>query len=113
MENIILFPIPLSQIRELIREEMRFVLQEESNQVHSSQPEPNEILTIDKASQFVSLAKATIYELTSKRQIPFFKKGKKLYFSKQELQTWILEGKKKTTAEIDLEVKKYSKNKNH
>ncbi len=112
MENILLSPIPLSQMRELIRDEMRLVLQEGSIQNQSSETEQDAILSVDQAAQFVNLAKATIYELTSKRQIPFFKKGKRLYFSKQDLHAWILEGKKKTIAEIELDVVKYSKNKN-
>jgi excisionase family DNA binding protein len=112
MENILLSPIPLSQMRELIRDEMRLVMQEGFNQSKSSKTEQNEILSVDQAARFVNLAKATIYELTSKRQIPFFKKGKRLYFSKQELYAWIMEGKRKTVTEIEFDVVNYSKNKN-
>lgn len=112
MENILLSPIPLSQMRELIRDEMRLVIQEGFNQSESPKTEQNEILSVDQAARFVNLAKATIYELTSKRQIPFFKKGKRLYFSKQELYAWIMEGKRKTVTEIEFEVVNYSKNKN-
>jgi len=38
--------------------------------------------------------------LTSNRQIPFIKKGKKVYFNKGEVIAWLNEGKMKTHSEI-------------
>ena len=62
-------------------------------------------LSIDEASQFLHLAKATIYGLVCANKIPFMKQGKKLYFSKEILTRWIHEGRNKSqekiTAEID------------
>ncbi|HOZ51409.1 MAG TPA: helix-turn-helix domain-containing protein [Chitinophagaceae bacterium] len=55
-----------------------------------------------EACNFLNLAKPTIYSLTSKRKIPFIKKGKKLYFKKADLEVWLNEGKKKTTFEIEI-----------
>jgi excisionase family DNA binding protein len=60
-----------------------------------------EILTLEEASQFLNIAKQTIYGFTSKRLIPHFKRGKKLYFKKSELESWILESKKVTAKEIE------------
>lgn len=65
---------------------------------------PKDILSIDEASEFLNLAKATIYSLTSRREIPFFKTGKKLYFKRVELLAWIEAGKKKTIKESSKEV---------
>jgi excisionase family DNA binding protein len=62
-------------------------------------------MTIDEACLFLNLAKPTIYSLTSKRKIPFIKKGKKLYFKKMDLEAWLNEGKKKTFSEIEMEIK--------
>ena len=61
-------------------------------------------LNIAQASEYLNLAKQTIYGLTSTRGIPFMKRGKKLYFRRSELETWVLEGKKKTVKEIEREV---------
>ena len=61
--------------------------------------EPNdELLTIDQASKFTSLAKQTIYGYVSNRQIPFIKRAgsKRLYFSKPELREWLTAGRKST-----------------
>jgi hypothetical protein len=59
---------------------------------------------IEFASKITGLAIPTIYTKASKREIPFMKQGKKLYFSKLELLSWIKEGKKKTLSDCEKEV---------
>jgi predicted DNA-binding transcriptional regulator AlpA len=59
---------------------------------------------IDFASSITGLATATIYSKVSKSEIPYMKRGKKLYFSKQELIHWIKDGKKKTLSDLKLDV---------
>jgi len=55
-----------------------------------SSPElKDELLTIEQAADFLSLSKFTVYTLVNQRQIPFMKKSKRLYFSKDELLTWL------------------------
>ena len=61
----------------------------------------SKILTLEEASQYLSLAKQTIYGFTSKRLIPFIKKGKKLYFVKDDLEAWLMTGKKITKPQIE------------
>ena len=58
-----------------------------------------DLLTIKQASEFVNLAVPTIYTLVGRNEIPFMKPGRKLYFSRKELESWIREGRKKTTEE--------------
>lgn len=60
----------------------------------------NPILTVDEAANFLKLAKQTVYQLVSARDIPFSKKGKRLYFHRHELEQWIAEGRKQTRKEI-------------
>lgn len=67
-------------------------------------PESNQLLTIKQAGELISLSVPTIYGLVSRNEIPFSKKGKRLYFLKQELTSWIQEGRNKTSAEISAEV---------
>lgn len=52
-----------------------------------------EFMDIDKTTKYLKLARQTIYQLTSNRDIPFYKKNKKLYFKKSELVAWLKEGK--------------------
>jgi predicted DNA-binding transcriptional regulator AlpA len=46
------------------------------------------------------MATQTIYGMTSTRQIPFIKKGKRVFFNKAEIIAWLNEGKMKTRDEI-------------
>ena len=64
----------------------------------------DQIFTVDEAADFLKLAKQTIYQLVSARDIPFSKKGKRLYFQRHELEQWIAEGRKHTRKEISEEV---------
>ncbi len=62
---------------------------------------------IELAMHLTGLAKSTIYNLVSEGKIPYMKRGKKIYFSYQELITWLKEGKKKTREELIAEVDSY------
>lgn len=69
-----------------------------------------EYMSIEQTSQFLNLAVPTLYGLTSKRQIPFIKKAKKLYFIKSKLHFWLQEGNKKTRQKIEENERKNSRN---
>jgi hypothetical protein len=75
----------------------------------NNQPETDQLLTIQQTGEFIKLTPATIYGLVSKNSIPYSKKGKRLYFSKQELINWIKEGRQKTITEISNEANTFVK----
>lgn len=66
----------------------------------TSQPEADQPLTITQAGEILNLSVPTIYGLVSRSAIPHSKKGKRLYFSKQELLDWVKSGRRKTKDEI-------------
>ena len=51
------------------------------------------VLDLNEAALFTGFSVGHIYRLTSKKQIPHFKKSRKLYFKKNELEDWMLENK--------------------
>ena len=57
------------------------------------------ILTVDEAAKFLSLARQTLYGMTCKSEIPYYKVGKRLYFKQQELMDWINKHRKPTIKE--------------
>ena len=60
-----------------------------------------EVLTFDEASQFTGLSKSYLYKLTSWKQVPHFKPtGKLCFFSRTELQVWLLQNRVSTIDEI-------------
>ena len=89
LEGIILFSI-------------RKVLGEQEN--NNLGREQDIMFSIKEACLYLNLAQQTLYGFTSKREIPFIKRGKKLYFRKSELSSWLLEGKKKSKSEISKEL---------
>jgi len=57
-------------------------------------------LSVEAAAEFLNIAVSTLYGKVCRREVPVCKKGKKLYFDKGDLRTWIKSGKKKTVDEI-------------
>lgn len=49
----------------------------------------DELLTVKQVANLLSLSVPTIYGYVSRHEIPFSKRGKRLYFSKQDLMNWI------------------------
>lgn len=66
----------------------------------------SEILDIEACSILTGLKKPTIYTKTSTKSIPHYRKGKRLYFIRSEIESWILEDKRPTKNQF-----LYSKNK--
>lgn len=58
-----------------------------------------EVLNLDEAVLLTGMSKGHIYRLTSSQEIPHFKKGRKLYFKKSELEEWLLDCKVMTANE--------------
>ena len=55
----------------------------------------DELLTVQHATAYLRISASTLYQLTSRFEIPFMKRGKRLYFKKEELRQWIEEGSNK------------------
>lgn len=90
-----------------ILEKMLLMLERIETMVENLSPEnlsEDNLLTVDQTSKLVKLSVSTIYSKVSRKEIPAFKIGKRLYFSKDEITAWIKSGKIKTIAEIRDEI---------
>jgi excisionase family DNA binding protein len=105
MENLVLTQLSIPEIRQLFRQELQTFF--DSIQNKTSAPETDDLLTIQQAALFLKLSVPTLYSLVSRSSLPVSKRGKRLYFSKQELTDWIKAGRKKTQAEIQAEANAY------
>lgn len=74
-----------------------------SQKENNSKPQLD-IGPVSMASEITGLAKQTIYQLVSAGLLPNMKKGKKLYFSRLELEKWVRDGKRKTIQEMSEEI---------
>lgn len=66
------------------------------------------VLDIDEAALFTGYSVKGLYGLTSKRQIPHYKKNGKLYFKKEELVAWMTEQKILTDSEMNGKAETYT-----
>lgn len=86
------------EFKEFLKSAIKEILTEDSNHLKPSLPSA---FNIREAASFLKLKITTIYEKTSQKIIPHFKKGNKLYFYRDELDAWIKTGKVKTNSEIE------------
>ncbi len=88
------------EFKEFLKDALKETFGEKLSALKDELPE---ILDVKQAAQFLKLKLATLYEKTSRKLIPHFKKGNKLYFHLSELKQWINKGKVKTFEEIERE----------
>lgn len=106
MQAVTITQITAPELEILIENSLRKIL---SVQPSSQQPEPETLLTVQDAAQFLSLSVPTIYGLISKGELPVMKRSKRCYFSKAELINYLKAGRKKTVSEIEAEAQNFTK----
>ena len=65
--------------------------------------ETDAILNVKQAAAFLHLSVSSLYVKVCHREVPFNKRGKRLYFYKTELDEWVRKGRKKTVSELQEE----------
>ena len=50
----------------------------------------DQFLTVDETAEFLNLSVPTIYSKVSRRELPYMKRGKRLYFARKDLETCLL-----------------------
>lgn len=97
------------EFKEFLKDALKEILAEQLGAIKQQLPD---ILTVQQAADFLKVKITTLYEKTSRKLIPHFKKGNKLYFHLSELQDWIRKGKVKTHEEIESEAISFTLNNN-
>ena len=107
MEQVLTFNDLPKAVKMLTKEvsELKRLLVEKQEQPPTDQPE--QLLTIQEAAEFLSLTVPTLYSKCSKNELPYMKRSKRLYFSRIELLEYLKAGRKKSNAEIEQEAKAY------
>jgi len=67
---------------------------------HSDKGGEDRFMTIREVSEYLHLSVASVYGLTSRREIPHQKRGKRLYFLKSEIDEWLKSGRQATIDEL-------------
>lgn len=72
-----------------------------------SQTDEDELLSVQEAAEFLKLSVPTIYGKISKRQLPYLKKTRRVYFSKKDLYAYLREGRGRTAEELQAAAARY------
>ena len=65
--------------------ELKTLLLENTN----NKPDIETPIQLNEAAVFIGLTKATLYRYVKKKEVPYHKKGNRLYFFKSEISDWI------------------------
>ena len=112
MEQILTFdqlPIAVTKLTKEVSELKRLLIEK---QEQAPTDHPDQLLTIQQAAEFLRLSVPTLYSKCSKSEIPYMKRSKRLYFSREQLTEYIKEGRKLTNAEIEQQADQYLTSKN-
>ena len=61
-----------------------------------------ELLDLNQAAEYLKLKPSYIYSLTHQKKIPYYKpNGKRVYFSRAELNKWVTGSKIKSASEVE------------
>ena len=83
-------------------EELMKKLEEIENLILDQNLLQKKVLNMEEASQYLGLSVSHLYKLTSANAIPYYKpNGKRLYFNREELDTWLLRNRNTTREEIE------------
>ena len=59
-----------------------------------------EVLTLEEAALFMGISKSSLYKMTHRHELPFFRpNGKLIYFEKTELLKWMRQNRNMSEAE--------------
>tara|TARA_B110000037_G_C17092810_1_gene494726 strand:- start:1229 stop:1573 length:345 start_codon:yes stop_codon:yes gene_type:complete len=78
-----------------------------TNQEQPTKEQPEILLNVQEAAEFLKLEVPTIYSKVSRGELPVMKSSKRLYFSSIELMDYLKQGRKKSSAEIEQEARAY------
>jgi len=84
-------PGVITKILEKVKQMESILEAELTNKGHYKTRAPGdqgEALTIDQASKILRISKATLYYKVRHKKVPFLKKGRRLYFFRNDLSMW-------------------------
>lgn len=88
MENLIL--TTPEQLRQLLREELAALQIAQPQPPIATEPQ-TQVLDLKTFCELYGYRPGTVYKLTSKGEVPFSRRGKRLFFDRTKIDHWLLE----------------------
>jgi len=100
----IIISIEKEELEEIICKAIETAFEREGIVREQNDPEDvNElVMKSPEVCSYLKMKISTLYQLTHKRKIPFNKKGKTMYFKKEEIDNWLSDGKQEMKSEQNL-----------
>lgn len=96
-------------MEKLDRIERMVTIIRENQEIKETQETSKEIMNVQQVADYLSISKQTVYGMTCRMEVPFYKRGKKNYFKKSDIDEWLLATRRKTREEIEMEALTYLK----
>lgn len=75
--------------------------------VQSAPATDSDVISIDDAATLINRSRETVYHMTSRRQIPHYKRNGRLVFRRSELEAWLCGVPVPTMQVIEIDANKY------
>jgi len=101
----------IAELKETLRKEILEELRAELNglmetKISSQSNTEYDTIGIEEASKMLMLSESTVYSKVSRGELPVVKRGRPLYFSKNQLEEYMSSKKPKTTSKIQYEAER-------
>lgn len=93
----IIITLEKEELKSLMQEAIQCALQ--ALGLKSEPVEEEDLMTVEDVVLWLDIKKSALYQKTHYQEIPFMKKGKRIYFSRKELTKWLHDGRKYTILE--------------
>lgn len=107
MNKTVLISLPIEDLQTVIIDCVNSCLKNNKHVNTERTEQPEKLLTVQQAAQFLKLTVPTIYSKVSKGELPVMKRSKRLYFSSIELMAYLKDGRKKPNRELEAEADAY------
>jgi excisionase family DNA binding protein len=101
INHTVFISLPIEDLQTVIIDCVNSCLKNNTQESKPTTEQPEQLLIVQEAAQFLNLTVPTIYSKVSKGELPVMKRSKRLYFSKLELMEYLKEGRKKSNTEIE------------
>ena len=92
-------------MKEIDTETILLKLESQNNRIKTLEHllfDAKDVLTLEEAALFMGISKSSLYKMTHKHELPFYRpNGKLIYFEKSELVKWMLQNRSMTEDEIE------------
>jgi excisionase family DNA binding protein len=97
--NGLIITLNKQELSEIIHGAVREAITEYRLDASEKAERVEDIMNSQETAQFLNIKLNTLYIKTHKGELPYMKKGKKVYFSRQQLLEWMAEGRRYTRTE--------------